>query len=338
MKSYVPELDGVRAIAVISVMIFHLGIFPIGWMGVPLFFVLSGYLITSILMGERSSEIWHYIAKFFWRRSVRIFPLYYAYLIVNLVLTTIAGLSIAGYGYFLFYFGNYRIGAVAPNVPGGVIGHLWSVAVEEQFYLIWPWLVYYVKKPAYLAAASIILAPLVREAIYDATNNPYMTIVSLPSCIDMLGAGAIVALVRRRAVLGAMLVAGGAIVGYCFWKVPIADFAHTEKWVPQAHFMYTGLGLLAAPFIACAGRIRVLAVPPLRYVGRISYGLYMWHLIVFAIVHRMKLPVAVEATASIAASFLVASLSWHFFEKRFLALKDRMFADRPRGETTQADA
>lgn len=106
MRSYIPELDGVRAIAVISVMIFHIGVFPIGWMGVPLFFVLSGYLITSILVRTRSSTLKDYLATFFWRRTVRIFPLYYAYLTFNLVLSVVAGLSLSGYAYFVFIWGT----------------------------------------------------------------------------------------------------------------------------------------------------------------------------------------------------------------------------------------
>lgn len=324
MRSYIPELDGVRAVAVISVMVFHLGILPIGWMGVPLFFVLSGYLITSILVGARSSSLRDYITTFFWRRTVRIFPLYYAYLAANLVLSIVAGLSVSGYAYFVLYLGNYRIGNLAPNVPGGIIGHLWSVAVEEQFYLIWPWLIYYVKKPIYLAVGAIVIAPVFREIIYSYTQNPYMTIVALPSCIDMLGAGAIVALTKDRKVLFIMGLIGAAIVAYCFYEVPFADFAYTDRWVPEAHIMYTGLGLIAAPVIFCAKYISVLRLKPLLFIGRISYGLYMWHLLVFAVVHRLHLQFPLEVFVSFALTFVVATLSWQYFEKYFLSFKDRL--------------
>lgn len=219
--------------------------------------------------------------------------------------------------------GNYRIGDLAPNVPGGVIGHLWSVAVEEQFYLIWPWLIYYVKKPVYLAIVAIILAPVFRETLWIYTENPYMTIVALPSCVDMLGAGALVALVRDRRFLMGMGLMGAAIIAYCLYKVPLSDFAHTEKWVPSAHIIYTGLGLFFAPIIACASYIKALGIAPLRYIGKISYGLYMWHLLVFAIVHRMHLPFPFEVFISFAATFAVSILSWVYFEKYFLSFKDR---------------
>ncbi|USU10648.1 acyltransferase (plasmid) [Sphingomonadaceae bacterium OTU29MARTA1] len=323
MRSYIPELDGVRAIAVLAVMIFHLGIFPIGWMGVPLFFVLSGYLITSILIDARSSPLKQYLSSFFWRRTVRIFPLYYAYLVVNLLLSLIAGLSLSGYAYFVFYLGNYRIGQLAPNVPGGVIGHLWSVAVEEQFYIVWPWLIYFTKRPVYLAVAAIFAAPIFRESLYNYTGNPYMTIVALPSCIDMLGAGALVAMVKDRRIFLGMSLIGLSIIGYCLIKVPFTDFSDTEKWVPQAHIIFTGLGLLAAPAISCASYAKILSNFVLRFIGKISYGLYMWHLIIFAIVHRMHLPFLYEVVISFAASFFVAVVSWTYFEKFFLSFKDR---------------
>lgn len=322
MKNYIIELDGVRAIAVISVMVFHIGIFPIGWMGVPLFFVLSGYLITSILMDSKSLKFKDYIVRFFWRRTLRIFPLYYGYLLVNFLLSVFVGISVTGYAYFVFYLGNYRIGDLAPNVPGGVVGHLWSVAVEEQFYLLWPWLIYYTRKPVILAVGAILFAPLFREILFYYSENPYITIVSLPSCVDMLGAGALVALSTNRKMLLGMALLGGTIITYCFSIVPLEDFAYTDRWVPQAHIIYTGLGLFTAPLVAYAKHLRFLGTPPLRFVGRISYGLYMWHLIVFAAVHRMNFPFLIEVFASFVGTFFVAAISWKYFESYFLKFKD----------------
>ena len=125
-------------------------------------------------------------------------PLYYAHLTVNAILSYAAGLSLAGYGWFVFYLGNHFIGETAPDTTGGVIGHLWSLAVEEQFYLFWPFIVFFSRRMWPFALAAVIAAPVFREAVLTVTGNPYLAIVTLPSCMDMLAAGALVALRRSR--------------------------------------------------------------------------------------------------------------------------------------------
>jgi peptidoglycan/LPS O-acetylase OafA/YrhL len=337
MHRYIPELDGLRAIAIISVMLFHLGLFPIGWMGVPLFFVLSGYLITSILHFQRHDSLKNYLGVFYWRRTVRIFPLYYGYLALNAVAALANKSSLDGYWWFLTYLGNYRIGALSPTVPGGIIGHLWSLSVEEQFYLIWPLAIFFVRRPAWVAAMIIIAAPLLRETIFRVSDNPYMTIVTLPSCLDMLGAGALVALVPDRRLFLAMECCGAAIVAYCFAVIPISHFALTPLWVGQAHIIYTGLALLFAPLIATASKIAALSWTPLRLTGRISYGLYMWHLLVFTVVHKAHLNPMLDAAISLTGAFVVATLSWIFFERPILALKGRTATRSSKGEEFDHD-
>ncbi|MCG2841186.1 acyltransferase [Sandaracinobacter sp. RS1-74] len=319
----IAQLDGLRAIAILAVMVFHLDIFPIGWMGVPLFFVLSGYLITDILIYQKGRDIGSYLKRFYWRRTIRIFPLYYAYLAVNAILSLAVGLSLSGYVWFLLYLGNYRIGALAPEVPGGIIGHLWSLAIEEQFYLIWPFLLFYVRRVWVVALVALIAAPLIREWILQATGNPYMAILTLPSCMDMLAAGALVAVVKSAKAHVAMALAGAVIIFWCFATVPFADFALTSNWVPEAHIIYTGLGLFFAPVVANAVRLPWLDSAPLVWVGQISYGLYMWHLLAFVVAKRI---VGAEWTGAIAGfilSFVIAALSWYLFEKPLLKLKDR---------------
>ena len=326
----IPALDGLRALAVGAVMLFHLQVpgFALGWAGVPLFFVLSGYLITGKLIAARGPApdpaLGPYLFTFYWRRTVRIFPLYYFYLLVNGLLCLGFGVSLAGYGWFAAFLGNQFIGAHAPDVTGGYVGHLWSLAVEEQFYLAWPFLVFALA-PArlrWLAVVMIVAAPLVRQLLVT-TGNPYLAIVTLPSCMDMLAAGALVALTGDRRLGLAMAVAGTAITAWCLTTTPYAAYWLTPEWVPQGHILFTGLALVFAPLLRLAPAIPGLAARPLVYAGTISYGLYIWHPLVFAAVHKAHLPPVADAVLGLALAFGVASASWHLFENVILKLKDR---------------
>jgi len=320
---HIPEIDGLRGVAIASVMAFHLGNFPIGWMGVPLFFVLSGYLITSILLKQRARPLGQYLKEFYWRRTLRIFPLYYVYLLINAVLALLVGLPLSGYGWFISYLGNYRIGDLAPNVPGGVIGHLWTLAVEEQFYLIWPFVIFFIRRLWIISILTLALAPIVREAILQTTSNSYLAIVTLPSCIDMLAAGALVSMSKDRRLLTLMFTVGLTICIWCFSITPYMNFANTPLWAPKAHIMYTGLALLFAPIVANADRLKFLNFMPLAWIGKISYGLYIWHMMAFVAAGKLPLPHWASSIIGIALSIAIAAASWYLFEKKILKLKTK---------------
>ena len=164
---YIRELDGVRAVAIILVMLFHYYyLLEVGWIGVQLFFVLSGYLITTILLKDKDQEKGFYLKRFYWRRALRIFPLYYAYL-------GIFFLAFLFYGYpaffpdlapFLFSY-TYNIYPLVHNFElNPVFTHFWSLSVEEQFYLFWPFVIYHLNRKQLRIALSlvILLSPLVR--------------------------------------------------------------------------------------------------------------------------------------------------------------------------------
>src|ERR1035441_8464452 len=157
-----PALDGLRGVAILAVFFYHFaggqssrnifvqiwsGVAGIGWMGVDLFFVLSGFLITGILFDTAHKQA--KVRNFYARRSLRIFPLYYGVLLVFLLLTPVLPLHWRpGHLLYFFYLSNVMPiltpGLSSPG-PKMVVGHLWSLAVEEQFYLIWPFIVWYVK-------------------------------------------------------------------------------------------------------------------------------------------------------------------------------------------------
>jgi peptidoglycan/LPS O-acetylase OafA/YrhL len=321
---YVPALDGLRAVAIASVMLFHLGLFPAGWMGVPLFFVLSGYLISSILLASKNQPAREYFLNFYWRRTLRIFPLYYIYLLLNLFLCFIMGWSLIGYWWNVAYLSNYLIALTAPDTAGGLIGHLWSLSVEEQFYLIWPLLIFLVRKVEWLALIVMVSALAFRILI--APHAPYIAALSLPACADLLAAGALVAVVKDIRVLGAMMLMGIIITGVAILRLSPGDIDQTVRWVRASPEMFTGLSMVFGPLVALADRLgpvtKVLEAFPLVETGRISYGLYMWHMLAFALVNRLHLnPVATDI-AGIGLAYAIASASWFGFERLFLRLKD----------------
>src|SRR5262249_15156237 len=148
------------------VMLFHRGLF-VGWVGVQMFFVLSGFLITGILLRSRASSLASYLVTFYGRRALRIFPIYFALLGVLLLLLVLGGISLPGAREGLPSAASYTFnfwGASRSYVPSLTTGHVWSLAVEEQFYLVWPLLLYVCpprRLPALLVGA-VASGPLIR--------------------------------------------------------------------------------------------------------------------------------------------------------------------------------
>src|SRR5579883_587879 len=158
-RGRIPGLDGLRAICALLVVFFHLGLVNSGWMGVEVFFVLSGFLITRILIDsvEAAPDIRTYLGRFFWRRTIRIFPLYYAVVFIELTWKIARGhwpltpaLARATYTY-----NWYR--AFHRWEPTHYANHFWSLASEEQFYLVWPFAVYFLYRRGWLPKFSIAL-------------------------------------------------------------------------------------------------------------------------------------------------------------------------------------
>ena len=330
--AYSPALDGLRALAVLSVMLFHLDSFALGWAGVPLFFVLSGYLITSIQLTHLDQTLGSYLTDFYWRRTMRIFPLYYAYLGVNALACFFKALPLIGYGWFAAYLANYLIGIDHGQPGDGWVDHLWSLAVEEQFYLVWPAVVFFLAGSLRgIAIALILAAPLVRELTWQVSGNPYLTIVTLPACMDMLFAGALVAVARHdRRLLWGMAAAGAVVIIYCLEVVPYANFASTPLWVPRGQLIFTGFALLFGPLMVACEHLgpvtRLLETRPLLFTGRISYGLYLWHPLAFTAGRRLAEAVGMSGVPMmvlcIGVAYAVAALSWFGFERYFLRWKN----------------
>lgn len=358
-----PQLDGLRAIAVLMVLAEHLWhgrvsdaykIFPWGSAGVTLFFVLSGFLITRILLGYREksaqnrSRLWSSVGMFYKRRALRIFPLYY---LLAILLVVLPFYHPREYWPYFLYASNFYIYGLSQWVEP--YGHTWTLAVEEQFYLIWPFIILFV--PFQALKRTILLFILFGLAFrlwafgYLAPHHPLIGLLT-PCSFDAFGLGAWLAYVRRYerpdylfqdwkrwGVLGALV----AVIGLCKWY----------ETFNFGVFFYWGLAILSAWTIARASLgatgmfSYVLQSRLFRFVGRISYGLYMWHVPVMSYYDQLILwgeeqKIYWPGTQTLVFSrfqdyplgftyvhvgmtFVLAILSYYLVERPVLRLKDR---------------
>ena len=337
-SKYLRQLDGLRALSVAAVAWSHWWVFskslvPWGELGVETFFVISGFLITGILLDNRSDAARPFILKqFYARRFLRIFPLFYATLIVALIWGA-NGVSESWYwhaGYLsniYFYFWGWQ----------GQLSHFWSLAVEEQFYLFWPLFMVFLPNRFLLPAilASIAIAPIFEigmNLFFPGYSNVSASVL-MPSCMDALGMGALLAYgVRKnypmKRIVFALLLIG--LTGYVFW-------GFSSKFAPVGRLAEDCiLGWLV--FSATEGFRGpfgwLLECPPLNYLGKISYGLYVFHNFAASMTMHMillfrsppwlmKLYDIPSVRILIFAGLTIglASYSWHRFEKPINDLK-----------------
>ncbi|HNV24379.1 MAG TPA: acyltransferase, partial [Candidatus Omnitrophota bacterium] len=196
-------LDGLRGWAIVLVIFFHVAFngFPFnsgftmffynfGWSGVDLFFVISGFLITNILLQSKTKK--HYFKNFYFRRILRIFPLYYAFLIFNILFYK----EINGVLYQVFYLSNFYLASVE-NIPAHTPAWLtWSLSIEEQFYLLWPALIYFLRRKVmiFLTCFFIVAALFFRIAHFYYGVQPFISYVSFYARIDAIALGSLISL------------------------------------------------------------------------------------------------------------------------------------------------
>lgn len=376
----IPVLDGIRGIAVLLVMTYHFWVLGIaggtrpweyaygdvvgmGWIGVDLFFVLSGFLITGILYDSRESP--HYFRVFYGRRTVRIFPLYYAALTVFFLIGPLfmahfyrpalaeiqTGTTVKMFAWT--YTLNWYEGFKGWNAVAHPLQHFWSLSIEEQFYLIWPFLVLKLARRRLIGVCvGIVAAALALRALMYSLHLPFAAYTWTICRADSLAMGAIVALAARDAgdwqmVLKwarrlALPALGAVILGRILNPRCTVGPGDTPTF-----FMNTfELTLAAILFAACIGLAvasprqspghRVLASPFLRFFGKYSYCLYICHLPVIVILakaglncthlvtklHSELLSVLTVDGVAFAVSITIAFASWHLYEKQWLRLKD----------------
>ena len=354
-RTYHPALDGLRGVASLLVVFYHNfefinRYFFFGWIGLDIFFVLSGFLITSILLSTVEQP--GYLKKFYVRRMLRIFPLYYATLIVVLlILPRIPALPVrldyyVEHQVWLWTYLQNWIYIFQPATDQNALTHLWSLAVEEQFYLLWPLVIAVLPRPKFLLlfiAGLLLVTVGLRTWLWlnQVEGLSYFSLYTFTR-IDGICIGCMVAILHRLrpGILQrntAVVVLAFAAVNFLFYFV---NRAYNNSFPYLAMVGYTTLAMLIGLLVSdiASGQPsvfrRVLSIRPLRFLGRISYGCYIIHWPLYLLTApaleswiQQQLPWMPQYYASSAIitilSYFLGYLSFRYFETPFLKLKRR---------------
>jgi peptidoglycan/LPS O-acetylase OafA/YrhL len=359
-QTYMPQLDSLRFFAVLGVMVSHFWIprglpwlfadMDLGWLGVKLFFVLSGFLITGILLdGKQATETTrltpdYFIRQFYIRRFLRIFPIYYLVIAIALIVNIEPSREL--WGWLVSYTSNIYI--TVHNIWIGYFSHFWSLAVEEQFYLIWPCLIMFLPRKwvPYFILLAICIAPIYRFWAYQTYRieiSPFnfkaatFTLASL----DSLGMGAMLAYFWRTTLtmatiqkrltllilpLGVFLYIA-TLVLYHYHIKPSVFFTLNDF---SASLIFTWLvGTAGQGFKGIAARF--MTIPSFIYLGKISYGIYVYHyfmpLLITPFFNAINLPYQepgfINFVISSLLTLVIASLSWRLIELPLNNFKNR---------------
>lgn len=360
-----PELDGLRFFAFLAVFLHHalpddvatwmrwgvsrsiaehaVSLVITGSVGVDFFLCLSAYLITTLLLRERSTYGDFDYKAFLVRRALRIWPLYYAFLaFVIFVWPSIAGESLSPRQTiaFLVFASNWECGFF--GYPMSILAPLWSIALEEQFYLVWP-LVLRVgtRRIAHVLVSLVVLAACARFVHVYVGGGSQMLWCNTVTRLDPMALGALLAVRTggRASSLGrgarsVILIAALTVIVVTTSLVPLHRDPLTRGVIPS--FTVVALACTAIVWAALvpAGEERsVFAHPGLVYLGRISYGLYVFHMLGIrtarALLSSISAPFAAELALALVCTLAFAALSYRFIEQPFLQLKSRFSRAQP---------
>jgi peptidoglycan/LPS O-acetylase OafA/YrhL len=349
-RRFRPDIEGLRAVAIVAVLLCHAGV-PFlagGYVGVDVFFVISGFLITRLLIGELDRSGTISLRGFYARRAKRLLPLSAVLLaavgVLSMILlsplrdTEVAGDIVSAALYVAnWHFAAQSVDYFAQGLEPSPVLHLWSLAIEEQFYLVWPGLILATTwlwrrrgrsvRPVLWVVLALILAGSLVYGIVLTGDQPAFAYFSTFARAWELALGAAIALAATVKMPRLLAVALGwagvaAIVYACFAFTGETQFPGTAALVPTlgaAALIFSGSALAATAAGVTGGRLgaaNVLGLRPVRYVGRISYSWYLWHwpAIVFAAaIWGPRLSVA-AGLAAVAASWIPTQLTHMLIE------------------------
>jgi len=339
VRGRILQLDGLRAVAILAVLLNHTLHLPLTWAGVDIFFVLSGFLITGILLARKQSG-GDYFSYFYRRRTFRILP---SYILTLLIFGLIFGWStFHPWPFFVFFGMNIQPLWFHNATPLP----LWSLAVEEQFYLVWPIVILLVSERVllWLAIAAVVCTPLLRVLCTPLFSHHLFIYMLTPFRADLLCAGAILAILwknrtsrlehlcRTRAWMG--VVAGFGLLALSqLWQVcRLESNSRTANGLVYSLSLIGSVSLLAWALADRSWLTRFLSSRTMRYIGEISYTLYLVHIIVIFLVERyIHSPVLLFVIVAI-GSIAWASVSWFLLERpliRFAARGDHRKPPQP---------
>jgi peptidoglycan/LPS O-acetylase OafA/YrhL len=366
LPGHIPALDGLRGVAILLVMLYHFtetyirsfsGILyrccDVGWCGVDLFFVLSGFLITGILFDAKSGS--HYFRKFYMRRLLRIFPLYYGFLFVLFVLVPLEHRfqpliqhHMTQQVWLWSYLTNFAY-CLSPHllITKFHLAHFWSLAVEEQFYLIWPAVIFLLQPKTAIRVSAICIGAALLFRLFLITDhvNPVAIFNLTPCRMDSLAAGALCALLVRlnpstiKLLRVARLITVFSGVGLiCILSWPGGSDADNPMMQSIGYSLlacfFAGMLLLSLNPSQDNVLSWLLSCPILVLFGFYSYAIYVFHYPLvhlfnkwFSVnllsrdLHSRLLGLEVHVLCSVLVSLFIAILSWNLYERHFLKLK-----------------
>lgn len=343
-KIHYPALDGLRGFAALAVLAFHtyLNVFWLGWIGVPFFFVLSGFLITGILTDSKKAH--NYFTVFYARRSLRIFPIYFLTILLVLVFGFINRMAVQDVWLYFFYVQNFKL-----SFNNWIISfpfcanHTWSLAIEEQFYIFFPLLVYFLKERILIVVCFVLIVVAICTRYFLSIQFPGNPInwVNTFSNLDFLSAGALISIglkQKKQAIINIVLFVLFCLTVCCVvlfkisFKNPI-NLTHINGQFFLVLLLFFA-GIVIVNLVTKSNAISRIVFENkwITYTGKISYGLYLYHFPLYFVIdyftNRYQIifvengfGVYILAAVKLMVTFFSAVLSYHLIESRLLKYK-----------------
>jgi peptidoglycan/LPS O-acetylase OafA/YrhL len=345
---YFPSLTGFRGMAAILILLFHsmLPWFKALWIGVPLFFVLSGFLITRILLQNKTEG--NYFKAFYIKRALRIFPIYYLAILISIFWGLLVNADLSQLPLFLIYVQNFSISQdIQPDYCYGLMNHTWSLSVEELFYFVWPFIVLISNKKlliwmtVFISAASIVYKAALITFFYT-THTDQLWMLSLAGNIDGLMVGALLGIlslnpesfINKKFPCKSFLFSA-LIFASCFGA---NYFIYLDEKTGSIFKVLLSVSTIVTAFYLMAWLISnsdnrfliLFNLKFLRFTGKISYGIYLYHALVFGILDAIVFHYKINFNEialfiiKVVLTYFIAIFSWRLIEKPILRFKDKV--------------
>jgi len=353
-QNYIPELDGLRGIAILLVVTFHyfgfLSIFSFGWTGVDLFFVLSGYLITSRLMISRKDK--DYFSKFYKNRALRIIPLYYGVLIIFFIAVNlfVSEKNLTGFQFyyqnissFFLFLQNWALIYAGINYENH-LQHFWTLAVEEQFYLLWPFIIYFFsgnKNIICILCVSIICIIFFRSFLYFKNPGDSLVYFYNTFCrMDSFITGGLLYFLSANPLKKIYKQVAAAFIFILIAAIIFSGTKHSTPFMSTIGYTLLAIFFAAILYIALEKKYKylnkILNKKWLIQLGKISYGLYIFHWVIlrslqgkiiqfldFHLLINEQIILWLSLIICLIISIAVSVISYFYFELHFLKMKVR---------------
>ena len=342
------SIDGLRFFSFFAVLLFHLNIngFQLGWAGVSVFFVISGFLITTILLKTKERE--HYFKNFYIRRSLRIFPIYYALIIVFTILYLMRDKVFpSDFMYFMTYTQNVLwVFTDYQSDLSPFLAHTWSLAIEEQFYLLWPFIIFSFRNSNLIKVSLILILGAVLFRVVCSYLERSYYIVLLPYHMDLLIMGGVLALIKSGLTsrIASFFTKYAFLIGLigCVVCIGVLGYINNDtlngyQYLDKSHnyiknpitaniFFFIGLVSIGLINLCISQKNAIntfLSNKIFLHLGKISYGLYLYHWPIYLIFRKVIHSQFLLLIVCFLVTYIISFISYKLFETYFINLKDK---------------